>query len=105
MKRIHFRTRLRARVVPLAFIALSCAFALPWSDSVAQAIPPPTIDFHVIGSGGTALHNACFRLWGTVGQTAPGYSSASTYAVYAGFWSAAPKTGLDEIFFNGFEGC
>ena len=105
MKIIHFRTRLRARAVPLAFIALSCAFALPWSDSVAQAILPPTIDFHVIGLGGTALHNACFRLWGTVGQTAPGYSSVSTYAVYAGFWSAAPKTGLDEIFFNSFEGC
>jgi hypothetical protein len=25
--------------------------------------------------------------------------------VLAGFWSAAPTTGLDEIFFNSFEDC
>ena len=60
---------------------------------------PPAIDFHVVSSGGAALQNNCFRLAGTVGQAAPGYSSATpAYSLIAGFWSAAPTTGLDEIF-------
>jgi hypothetical protein len=107
MKKNHLRMQMCIRSVSLMLVAISlaCVCALPWSDSRAQALPP-AIDFHVVSSGGAALHNSCFHLAGTVGQTAPGYSSAATaYSLIAGFWSAAPTTGLDEIFFNGFEGC
>ncbi|MEO6297625.1 MAG: hypothetical protein ABIO74_11020 [Dokdonella sp.] len=78
--------------------------AIPWSGSRALATPP-AIDFHTISSGGQSLQNSCFRLSGTVGQAAPGYSSGLTLSVVAGFWAAAPTMGLDEIYFNGFEAC
>ncbi|MDR3387053.1 MAG: hypothetical protein P4L92_08385 [Rudaea sp.] len=58
-------------------------------------------------------HNSCYLLSGTVGQLAPapGYAYQATigggtsYGVFSGFWAAAQTSGLDEIFFNGFEGC
>ncbi|MEO6690299.1 MAG: hypothetical protein ABIS07_10000 [Dokdonella sp.] len=78
--------------------------AIPWSDSVALA-GAPAIDFHVIGAGGQSQRNSCFHLTGTVGQVAPGYSNNATNAVFAGFLAAASPTEVDEIFFNGFEGC
>jgi len=72
-------------------------------------LPSYSIDFHTISAGGNTLRNNCFSLSGTVGQAAPGYSTTTsgmpTYSVYAGFWSAAPLTGLDEIFFTGFQEC
>jgi hypothetical protein len=107
MKMKRFRTRLRVGIaVPaLAVMALVSVIAVPWSDTRAGTPPTSNIDFHVISSGGNALHNSCFRLSGTVGQAAPGFSSGPTNSLVAGFWSAAPTTGLDEIFFNGFEGC
>lgn len=105
----HYRARRPGRLGlrVLAATALACVVTVPWSDTRAQPTSPPSIDFHRISSGGSALHNSCYRLSGTVGQAAPGYSSANTgeYSVLAGFWSAAPTTGLDEIFFNGFGGC
>jgi hypothetical protein len=98
---------LRARfALPGLFAsALVGIAAVPWSDSRAGSAPADNIDFHVISSGGSALHSSCFRLSGTVGQAAPGYSSGQTNSVIAGFWSAAPAVGTDEIFFNGFQGC
>jgi hypothetical protein len=87
-----------------AALGLACVCAVPWSDSRAQATPP-AVNFHVISAGGRSLHNSCFRLSGTLAQAAPGYSSGPSDSLISGFWSAAPTTGLDEIFFNGFEDC
>ena len=101
---IFMRWRVRSAARVLAGLALASACALPWSNSHAQALPP-AVDFHVVSSGGSASHNSCYRLSGAVGQVAPGYSSSSMYSIFAGFWAAAPTTGLDEIFFNVFEGC
>jgi hypothetical protein len=89
----------------LSAITLMGILVLPWSDSRAQAPPPFAVNFHAISYGGKSLHNSCFHLSGTVGQAAPGYSSNASDSIYAGFWSAAPTTGLDELFFNSFEGC
>jgi len=107
----YFRTRLRIGLALPALVALASAsiLAMPWSDTRAGTTATYSIDFHTISSGGSSLRNSCYHLTGTVGQAAPGYSSTTsgtpTYSVYAGFWSAAPATGLDEIFFNGFEEC
>jgi hypothetical protein len=94
-------TRMRFQFAAFAALA-STAFLLS-SAQRAQATLP-AVDFHVV-AGGAALRNACFRLSGTAGQIAPGYSSSASDSVIAGFWSAAPTTGLDEIHFNGFENC
>jgi hypothetical protein len=103
----HLRTRLRIRLVlpVLAAMTATAVTATRWSDTHAGTIPPYSINFHTISSGGSSLRNSCFLLSGTVGQTAPGYSSGTTEYVIAGFWPAAPTTGLDVIFFNGFERC
>ena len=98
------RRRAAIGLQALAAFALASICAVPWSDSRAQATPP-AINFHVISAGGKSLQNSCFRLSGTVAQAAPGYSSGPSDSLIAGFWSAAPTTGLDEIFFNGFEDC
>jgi len=87
----------------LAALLLCALSSMPWSD--AGALGTPSIGFHFIGAGGGAMKNACYRLSGTAGQTAPGYSSSGTQSVVAGFWSGAPTTGLDEIFFTSFEDC
>jgi hypothetical protein len=109
MRKQHLRRRLRVHIgMPvLIAIAMVGVCALPWSDSRAQATlaTPPAIDFHIVSAGGKALHSSCFRLSGTLGQTAPGYLSGTSNSLIAGFWSAAPTTGLDEIYFNGFEDC
>jgi len=99
------RYRARAMRVAFAAAALVTIVAVPWSDSNAQAGPPYSIDFHYISSGGNRLHNSCFVLNGTAGQTAPGYSAGGFYSVLAGFWPAALTTGQDQLFFDGFEGC
>lgn len=63
------------------------------------------IDVHRIGSGSGTLRNACYRLQGSVGQPAPGYSSGATLSVNAGFWPAVATDHPDQLFFSGFEGC
>ena len=105
------RFRLRLRAVPAwPFLALALAsIATGSSSSRADGPVAYSIDFYTISPSGSTLRNSCFVVTGTVGQSAPGYSSTTsgppTYSAYAGFWSAAPTAGLDEIFFTGFEGC
>ena len=101
------RSRTRRRLVRSALVVAACAAvaAIPWSGGNAQSGPAYRVDYHYISAGGTRLHNSCFVLNGTAGQTSPGYSSGGVYAVLAGFWTAAPITGQDQLFFDGFEGC
>lgn len=101
------RYRIRFGSVFLTAAAISAVFVLPWSDSHAQSSPTFSVDWHYISAGVATTRNSCFVLSGTVGQPAPGYSSASNgeFALLAGFWVAAPTTNVDEIFFNGFEEC
>jgi hypothetical protein len=88
----------------LAAAVLVCIAAVPWSDTQAQQTPSG-IGLHLLDSGAKKLSNPCYRLTGTVGEAAPGYSSSATYSINAGFLAATPKTDHDEIFFNSFEGC
>ena len=106
MFRKPFPTRLRVRAAlrVLGAIAVIAVCAMPRSDVSAQ-VAGPSIDFHFIGAGEHPRTNSCFRLSGSVGQAAPGYSSGATNSIVAGFQGASPTTGLDEIFFNGFEDC
>lgn len=101
-KRVHAPWRVTRGALLLA-IGTACIFAVPSSDTRAA---PATIGIkaHVISSGGKNLHNSCYRLAGTVGQTSPGYSQATGWSVYAGFWATAPNH-TDEIYFNSFEAC
>jgi hypothetical protein len=88
--------------------ALICTASLLCAALESRAgTPTPqfSIDWHVISPGGTQLRSNCFVLDGTLGQPVPGYSSGGIFAVLSGYWSVAPITGTDEIFFNGFEGC
>jgi hypothetical protein len=75
------------------------------SDTPAQPKSQFSIDWHVISPGATRSRSACFVLAGSSGQAAPGYSSGGIYALLSGFWTAAPITGYDQMFFDGFEGC
>jgi len=89
-----------------ACIASGHAADVEPSDAVsANATPAFSIDFFKISSGGQTLSNSCYRLSGTLGEAAPGYSSNDTYSVKAGFWAAAPDKGVDDLFFDGFQGC
>jgi hypothetical protein len=100
----HFRARVRIRFSMPAIAAFVLGFSVSLAaDSPAQAAS--SIGFHYISAGGHALTNSCYRMSGTAGQPVPGYSSATNISVVEGFWTAAPTTGLDEIFFNGFEDC
>jgi len=100
------RTPLRSRAFRtlLSTLGSACIAFLPLH---ANASPPPTysIDFHTISAGGNLLQGSCYRLSGTVGQVAPGYSSGSIYALIAGYWQPAPPAAVDELFFDGFERC
>ena len=102
---MYLRRRARSRVtwpvlVVCAALGLSTANG---SNSDAQAAV--SMGFKFIGSAGHNLKNACYRLSGSAGQAAPGYSSSAKYSDSAGFWVAAPTAALDEIYFNSFEDC
>ncbi len=106
VKRLGARLRARMAMPVVSAMALALTFAVPWSDLSAGTTPTYSIDFHYIGAAGGTVRGNCVRLSGTLGQTAPGYSSGSTNSVVAGFWLAAPREGQDQMFFNGFEkGC
>lgn len=96
----------RRRIARIAFSAavLAAVAAIPSADSLASG-PAYSIDFHYISAGQKTSRNSCFVLNGTAGQAAPGYSSGGIYSLLAGFWSAAPVAGQDQLFFDGFEGC
>ena len=98
----------RATLFPMRGVMPRVAFALLLAcacvQSSGQSQPAYSIDFHAISAGGRTLANNCFRLSGTVGQAAPGYSSNGSAALYAGFWST-PARAVDEVFFTGFEDC
>ena len=92
--------------IRLWLLAAGTAVALGVFSSIRADTPPTySIDFYTISAGGNTLHGNCYRLSGTLGQAAPGYSSGSTYSLIAGYWQPAPTAATDEIFFNGFEGC
>lgn len=74
-------------------------------DILAQSTPQFSIGWYVVSPGGAQMRKDCFVLNGTVGQSTPGYSSAGIFSLLSGYWSVAPISGTDEIFFNGFEGC
>jgi len=95
-----------ARFLRCSAFALSVATlaATAWSE-VQAGTPTYRIDFFTISNGGNALLGSCFHLSATVGQIAPGYSSASLYSLIAGYWQPAPVAATDEIFFNGFQAC
>ncbi|GAA0721665.1 hypothetical protein [Dokdonella soli] len=61
--------------------------------------------YAIVAGGIVRSSSSCFELSGAIGQPVPGHSSGGAVAVGSGFWSVAPVTRLDEIFFNGFEGC
>ena len=105
MKRVHLRIRAGLSLRAAVAMALMSVTALHWPDARAAPSPTYSIDFHVIGAGGHSLHGSCFRLSGTVGQPAPGYSSGDIYALFAGYWTNANAVDSDEIFYNGFEDC
>jgi hypothetical protein len=93
---------LRTPALALAFaIAL---FASPSSETRAGT-PTYHIDFHRISAGGGLLRNSCYRLDGSIGQPAPGYSSGPTMTLVAGFQPAGIVDRPDQLFFSGFEGC
>jgi hypothetical protein len=99
-----FRTR-RGISLAVCFLAATVlTVALRWSDAHAGT-PTYSIDFFAISAGGNTLRGNCYRLSGTVGQPAPGYSSGSIDSLIAGYWQPAPTSATDEIFFSGFQGC
>jgi hypothetical protein len=101
--RPHSRGRGHARLLVAA--ALSILAALPGSTMRAGTPSNYSIDFHTITAGGSRLANHCYRLSGSLGQAAPGYSSGGAYALFAGFWQTPSQATSDEIFFSEFEGC
>ena len=105
MEMKRFRALRRAMRCVLVTAVFGAVVAVPWSDTNAQAGPAYSVDFHVISSAAHRVHNSCFVLNGTAGQAAPGYSFGAGYSVLSGFWVAAPTTGQDQLFFDGFEGC
>lgn len=127
-KFLSARARARLRLRTLAACGLASIVAIPWTTGYAQTAPAqspyctpasagqtPTycVNWSAVTSGGIRrAHNSCYLLSGTVGQLAPapGYAyqataGATNYGVFSGFWAAAQTSGLDEIFFNGFEDC
>ena len=97
----HSRLARRLRLVSACILA-SALTSLP---QLCAAAPTYSIDFYAISAGGNTLKGSCYRASATVAQTASGYSSASLYALVAGYWQPAPLAATDEIFFSGFQGC
>jgi hypothetical protein len=99
------RGRSRSRAGVVALVILATALIASPSSAGRAGTSNYSIDIHHIGAGGAALRNSCYRLAGSVGQPAPGYSSGATLSVNAGFWPAVAVDRPDQMFFNSFEGC
>lgn len=99
------RDRSRSRPGAFALVALATALIVSSSSDGRAGTPTYSIDIHRISAGGGSLRNACYRLNGSVGQPAPGYSGAATFSVNAGFWPAVAVEHPDQLFFSGLEAC
>jgi hypothetical protein len=99
------RDRSRSRSGAFALVALATALIVSPSSVGHAGTSTYSIDIHRFSAGGGSLRNDCYRLSGTVGQAAPGYSSGATYSVNAGFWPAVAVESPDQLFFSGFQGC
>lgn len=105
MKLRTARGRSRSRASAFALIAVAAVLTVsPSSDGLAGS-STYSIAIHRISAGGGSLRNACYRLTGSIGEAAPGYSSATTYSVNAGFLPAVAVEKPDQLFFSGLEGC
>jgi hypothetical protein len=92
--------------IRVSLLAAAAAVTLGAFGSIRAGAPPTySIDFYAISAGGNTLRGDCYRLSGTLGQPAPGYSSGSIESLIAGYWQPAPAAATDDIFFNGFQGC
>lgn len=99
------RGRSRSRSSAFALFVFAAVLTVAPSSAGLAGSSTYSIDIHRISAGGGSLRNACYRLSGSVGQPAPGYSSATTYSVNAGFWPAVAVERPDQLFFSGLEGC
>lgn len=83
----------------------AAAIAFAWG-SIQAAGQTFSIDAYVM-SVGTSAHSVspCFRMQATIAEPAPGYSSSTSYSLYAGFRYVTQNLGSDTIFFAGFEDC
>lgn len=99
------RDRSRSRRIAFALAALAAVLIVSPSSVGRAGTSTYSIDIHRVSAGGGSLRNECYRLSGTVGQAAPGYSSGTTYSVNAGFWPAVAVDSPDQLFFSGFQGC
>ncbi|MBN8742377.1 MAG: hypothetical protein BGP24_01885 [Lysobacterales bacterium 69-70] len=99
------RDRSRSRTGAFVLVALAAALTVSPSSDSRAGTATYRIDIHRISAGGGSLHNACYRLDGSVGQPAPGYSNGATLSVNAGFWPAVAVDRPDQLFFSGFQGC
>jgi hypothetical protein len=104
VSRLQAHVRFSVNAALLLAMACACIAALA-SDLRAGTPPTYSIGFHAISAGGHSLRGRCYRLSATMGQVAPGYSSAAMYSLIAGYWQPAPPAAADEIFFNEFEVC
>ncbi len=99
------RGRSRSRIGAVVLAALAAALTVSPSSDSRAGTSTYSIDIHRISAGGGSLRNACYRLSGSVGQPAPGYSGGTTLSVNAGFWPAVAVDRPDQLFFSGFQGC
>lgn len=96
--------RLIRRPLPAIAILALGILAVPFAQPAAQAVTYG-IGWHAITSGAHTSRNSCFAISGTPGQPMLQPSMGATYAVLPGYLTAAPTTGRDTIFYNGFERC
>ena len=72
----------------LRCVALTLAMALLWPQlGLAQTFDIPA---SVVGSGGGTVTSGSYSLSGTVGQSAVGSVTGSTYGLAAGYWPPVP---------------
>jgi hypothetical protein len=72
----------KAKIITLtALILLVLA-----STSSAGSSTQYAIEWDVVSAGGTPMDSSTYGLAGTVGQSAQGSSSSTSYALCAGYW-------------------
>lgn len=81
-------------VLGLLFVAVVAALALPAEPTAPVAT---SLDWQVIGSGGTTMSSASYTLQSTAGQAVAGPSSSANYSLLSGFWQSF-QAAIREIF-------